>query len=865
MRVRSRLMVNTVVTIACLALVGGIGLFFTNSVANMSMSLVEKEAIPILQINELETSVSERWLRLIAHSGVSEVETMQQLEQEIAQLDKQIVGQLQTIEETYAFDKTEAAFHVETLQAFRDNWQQFDNISQQILLLSQDFTKADALRVIIKKGTPAYNKIMETIRELVEQHSKDMEILRDAALTARQQATWAIITITLLIGFLVLIFINRFSNRLLAPLLQINSHLKSLAQGKPVQDEIKYQEKDEIAEIVLSSHQLKESINETIKQANAVAAGDYSREVTLRSEEDQLGRALSDMIHKLRDVTKTNEVQDWLKTGQTQLNEKLSGEQDLLQVSKNAINFIAPYVEAQIGALYLYEEGTDGFLKMKASHAYVWRKSVANQFKLGEGIVGQAALERRTIVITQPPTDYIYIQSALGDATPSAIIVMPFLHEEKLKGVIELAAFKVFTEIQIEFLKQIMPTLAIAINSTQSHQQMQILLEQTRKQAEALQNQQQELQNKQVELQQSNKELESQKQELQNKQTELQQSNEELQSQSDEQQAQAEELQSQQEELRQSNEELEERTRELERQQKEIRDKNLALEQSQIDMAKAKSAVETKAQELELASKYKSEFLANMSHELRTPLNSLLILAQLLADNRGGNLNEEQVEYAQTIHSAGKDLLTLINEILDLAKVEAGRIEVHLEKVLLKETLEKVEQKFKPIAETKGVGFPVTVAEDLPAKLTTDGQRLKQIINNLLSNAFKFTTKGEVKLTIQRPEDHDAVKFLNLDPAKTLEISVTDTGIGIPADKQQVIFEAFQQADGSTNRRYGGTGLGLSISRQLARLLGGDLQLSSEVGQGSTFILYLPEHFQNSPEKSYDSMFKLVNKNIIKY
>ncbi len=407
---------------------------------------------------------------------------------------------------------------------------------------------------------------------------------------------------------------------------------------------------------------------------------------------------------------------------------------------------------------------------------------------------------------------------------------MPFFYENTLKGLIELASFKVFTSIQIEFLNQVMSTIAIAIHSAQSRAKMQALLEQTQTQSEKLQHQTNELQNQQLALRETNEKLQNQ----------------------------SEELQSQQEELRLANEELEERSSDLEQQKNAIREKNLALEKSQ-------QALYVKAEELEQASQYKSDFLANMSHELRTPLNSMLILAQLLTENQEGHLTDKQVEYARTIHSAGSDLLTLINEILDLSKVEAGKMEAHIEEMRLSDLVETMKQKFLPIAEKKQLTFSITIANDLPTILRTDSQRLKQIINNLLSNAFKFTNTGKIMLTIQHPSnDDEQVSIIGLEAAKTIAFCVDDTGVGIPKEKQQLIFEAFQQAEGSTSRRYGGTGLGLSISRQLARMLGGELQLRSEQNKGSTFTLYLPIEFQenNSFSQQHETFPVLLNQKV---
>lgn len=590
-----------------------------------------------------------------------------------------------------------------------------------------------------------------------------------------------------IMGIVILVLLISFwiTKSLINPLLKVNIHLKLLAKGKLIEELIEYKKNDEIGELVLSTGQLKNSMKNTIAQANAIAAGNYSKEVQLLSQQDQLGQALSNMTRTLCQVTDKNASQDWLKTAQNQLNEKMSGEQEIITLAQNIIQFLTTCLQAQLGVFYLVEEA-DAFhpyscLRLIASYAYTRRKNLASEFQFGEGLVGQVALERQPILVTQVPENYVTIHSALGEAPPRNILVMPFMYENTLKGVIELGTFPEFTELQLEFLKNVTPSIGIAVQSAQSRSQLQELLQQTQLQAEELQ-------------------------------------------------SQAEELQSQQQELRQTNEELEERSRQLEQQKEEIREKNLALEKSQ-------QAIAAKAKELELANKYKSEFLANMSHELRTPLNSLLILAQLLADNKEGNLTNKQVEYAKTVHSAGSDLLTLINDILDLSKVEAGRIEIHPEEVSLRELVNTIKQKFQHVAEEKGIAFQVTLAPRIPTKMYTDPQRLKQIINNLLSNAFKFTSQGYVQLSIQMASPPPS---LNKNDSEMIAISVTDTGIGIPKDKHQVIFDAFQQADGTTSRRYGGTGLGLTISRQLVRLLGGEILLESKEGKGSTFTFYLP-------------------------
>ena len=660
------------------------------------------------------------------------------------------------------------------------------------------------------------------------------ELDQAEALSDINQLKWLLAFTTLFIGLIVLIFLNSASKRLTNPLLQINEHLKMLAMGKVIDDDIRYQKEDELGELINSARLLKQGITRSITQANAIATGDYSQEIQLRSKQDQLGQALTEMTQVLRESTSQNLKQDWLKSGQAHLNELMSGEQNIETLAKKIITFLTTYIEATVGLFYLLKTAQDQkpALHLIASYAYTPTDSIQQIFLIGEGLIGEAALEHKTLLRIPAPEEYTAItQSGLSQAVPRYVIFLPFLYENTVKGVIEIGASSALNETQQTFLEQMMPNIGIAVHTAQSRTEMQKLLETSQQQTETLQKQQLELESKQSELQHNNEELQSQSEELQ---------------------SQSEELQTQQEELRQTNEMLELRTRDLEGQKADIQEKNSALEHSKAEMQKAHSemekaraAIETKAKELELASKYKSEFLANMSHELRTPLNSLLILAQLLSDNKPGNLNQKQVEYAQTIHSAGNDLLTLINDILDLSKVEAGKVEIQIEPVSLSDLMEMIEQKFRLMAEDKGIGFHIRVADNVPSILQTDGQRLKQILNNLLSNAFKFTHEGEIKITATRKTPSQSLNFGTGGNFEDFEdfiaISVADTGIGIPQEKQQVIFEAFQQVDGTTSRRYGGTGLGLSISRQLARLLGGELTLESEKGKGSRFTLYMPE------------------------
>ena len=512
--------------------------------------------------------------------------------------------------------------------------------------------------------------------------------------------------------------------------------------------------------------------------ATAVTKGDLTQtiDVEARGEVAALKDNLNQMIRTLAETTKVNQEQDWLKTNLTRFTRMLQGQRDLLTVAQQVLSELAPVVDAQHGVFYMARKDADGTkLRLFASYAYRERKHVANEFALGEGLVGQAALERKRILVTDVPPDYITINSALGEARPLNLVVVPILFEGEVKGVIELASFHRFTSIQLAFLDQLLESLGIVVATIEATMRTDELLRQS--------------------------------------------------------QGLAEELKTQQLELQMTNEELEEKARQLAAQKAEVERKNKEVEL-------AKQELEEKAEQLALTSRYKSEFLANMSHELRTPLNSLLILSKQLADNKGGNLTERQVEYARTIHQAGGDLLELINEILDLAKIESGTMAIEPTDVAFEELRDYVDRTFRQLASEKGLALDVGIADGVPPSIRTDDMRLKQVLRNLMSNAIKFTDRGHVKMSIRRVDQ--AVWNVRAPAGRIVAFAVEDTGIGIPKDKQRIIFEAFQQVDSGPARRYGGTGLGLSISREIATLLGGSLEVESEPGKGSTFTLYLP-------------------------
>jgi len=538
--------------------------------------------------------------------------------------------------------------------------------------------------------------------------------------------------------------------------------------------------------------------------ATAVTKGDLTRAITVEAEGEvaKLKDNINQMIVNLRETTQKNQEQDWLKTNLAKFSSMMQGQKNLDTVSRLIMSQLTPLVSAHHGAFFMAEnEGSGPVLKLVATYAYKERKGVANRFRLGEGLVGQCALEKKAILLTRVPSDYIQISSGLGESTPLNIIVLPVLFEGEVKAVIELASFNPFSAIHQIFLDQLTESIGVVLNMISANMRTEQLLQQSQSLTQELQ-------------------------------------------------SQSRELTQQQEELKRSNAALEKQALELEEKAKQLEEQNANIEVKNREVELARASLEEKAEQLSLISKYKSEFLANMSHELRTPLNSLLILAKLLADNKEANLTEKQVEYAKTIYASGGDLLSLINEILDLSKVEAGKMQIEPRDISLLDLKDYFERTFRPVAEQKNLVYEVEISERAPSHIRTDPQRLQQVLKNLLANAFKFTQEGSVRLRMDVEPRRSTLDSEVLHKAKTvMTFSVADTGIGIPKGKQKIIFEAFQQADGTTSRKYGGTGLGLSISREITRLLGGEIKVESEPGKGSSFTLYLPDRYSGPEEE----------------
>jgi CheY-like chemotaxis protein/signal transduction histidine kinase len=619
------------------------------------------------------------------------------------------------------------------------------------------------------------------------------------------------------------------SNKIAFPITQATAVLEDMSVGKIDRaEQMVVFTSDELGQMAKALVRLAISIRKNTDFAHYIGEGKFNKEYVSAGKEDLLGNALVKMQQNLQKYSETQEKNSWIQNQTVKLGEILRGEKKLEELSSDLLGLFAKSIDMMVGALYVCNKENN--LELIGSFAYDTRRASALKFKMGEGLVGQTAKEKRILVFTDVPDDYMVIQSGLGKTKPVHILFLPLVHNNVVLGVIELGFKKELPDLHREFLNTAVESISIGFNSFKIKDEVNKLLEKTIEQSEALQ------------LQQT--ELRKQNEELQVQQESLKKSNVELEEKSEELKQSEQSLQTQQEELRVINEELEEKTKTLELQSEKVKEQNISLEGIRRNLEK-------KAEELEISSKYKSEFLANMSHELRTPLNSLLILSKNLSENREKNLNDDQIESLGIIYQSGHDLLKLINDILDLSKIESGKMILNFETFASTDIVHSLKHGFQHMAEEKKIGFEIKMEKDFPEKLTTDFQRLGQVLKNIISNAIKFTENGKISIILEKANKNQNYNNEKLRQHDVICFRVKDTGVGIPKEKLNEIFEAFLQVDGSTSRTYGGTGLGLSISRELIKLLGGEIQLESKLGKGSDFVVFLPvDNVVESTEKT---------------
>lgn len=690
-------------------------------------------------------------------------------------INKHIAAVNEKIPELYSLAGSEGIAIVNELKI---NWKSYLNDLDSIIDLAMSGKEEEAFKLSAGRALKFRDEAITLMQQIVKQNEKRIADDKKAS-NQSYESSLTLIIILLLSSLAIAIIISyRIIKSITKRILFIAEEAEKIASREHTYGKFQDATRDELMPVFNSLININKSFREVTDNANTVASGNYAIDIVPRSEKDLLGKSLEKMALSLRETTAANERHNWLTTGQNQLNACLRGDQTIEELANNTVTFLANYLQSNIGAVYLLNE-KQTTLDLAGRYALATENGIREKFLWGEGLIGQVALEQKHILLSDVPEQHMVISSSVLNAKPAHLLISPVCFENKTVGVIELGKIAPFSETEIEFINSSMESIAISINSSMARKKIQELLTETQAQSEELQSQQEE-------LKQINEELEEQSQNLKQ----------------------------QQEELQQTNEELEEQTGALEI-------KNKELETARIE-------IEQKSKQLEISGRYKSEFLANMSHELRTPLNSLLILSKDLADNKANNLTQEQVECAEIIYKSGHDLLMLINEVLDLAKIEAGKTTLIISRHSLKDFIDDLNRSFRHQVHQKGLEFIISTGEGLPEAIRTDARRLDQIIRNLLSNAIKFTSKGSIKVDIRRYDETN------------IAIAVADTGIGIAEEKQAVIFEAFQQGDGGTARKYGGTGLGLSISRELSKLLGGEIKVTSKINEGAVFTLIIP-------------------------
>ena len=750
--------------------VGGFAIFELNKLGGLTGQLYEHPYFVGTATKKIQNEVllmSRALTKLLNDKNPNAIDST---EQQIADRDKIVHDLFEQVYDRY-LGKTR-----DLHDAYR-SYNDWADIREEEFRLTRESRWDDATKTASDKAAQQVDRILDDLEDIVAFAEKKADsFYRESRDAGEISLRWmTVISVVFALAALMVAWITaRNIGNPVRRLTRIASRIASGASEPCIESD----EVDEIGQLTASFNSIIAANEGIMRQAREVAGGNYRTEITPRSDKDELGAALQKMSLALRNAHEDRLFRDWIMEGLNELHARLQGNRSVASVASQTLEFLALRFGAQVGAFYVYAPDR-AELALAGSHAVGSNPPPPTIIKQGEGLVGQAALQKEIQTLENLPPDYCRISSATGGTAPTHLLLAPFFHKGELAAVAELGAVHPFDARVRTFLQQASHSIAVAVLSAQSRERLAELLEKT--------------------------------------------------------QQQAEELQLQQEELRQTNEELQEQSALIEEQKQAVQLKNSALEEAQRLNG-------DKTEALEKASRYKTEFLANMSHELRTPLNSILLLSKLLIENKSDTTDGKRIEFAQTINAAGSELLKLVNDILDLAKIEAGRMDLHPEELYLNDIVTRLDRLFAPIAQSKGIRFKINVPSGTPLRIRTDRQKLDQILRNLLSNACKFTERGGVTLSISTPQAASPECLGAANPSTyRLVFAVTDTGIGIPEAKQGIVFEAFRQADGGTSRKYGGTGLGLTISRELARLLGARIVLQSKEGSGSTFALLLPE------------------------
>ncbi len=769
MKIRTKLLAGLIVLLAVAMLQAGMGIFQSFSVNEIGERLrfhsdVQTAAYHIQRMTKDES---------ISLRNILVLDDQASIGREIAAIEElhvQIQSEIDVLESVAGDVKLE-----QYVQALVETNRVFYQYIVDVIGLVQDGRQAEASRIVLAQGGQMQADFFASIAAITDNY----EAYMNESLVTMDQVVEPAIVVTSILSLLIALAGIYFVNRNMWSVAQRLNHVSRVMtrashEAEGLSSRIEVTGSDEIDDV----------------------AGSYNH----------MAASLEEQIAKEQEYSRINQEQSWVKTHVADITTAMNGQHDPESIASLYLSRTVPLIEGSNAVFYMKDEGEQCF-KLLAAHACRERELLPSKFAPGEGLVGQAAVDKTPILLADVPPGYHPIRSGLGEAPPSYLYVLPVMHNGETLAVIEYGAFKRFTSNQQALLEELVRNLSIILDSAISRARLAQLLEESQMQTEELQAQSEELQSQQEELRAANEELETQAQALRGSE---------------------ERLQYQQEELEQTNTELQDKANMLEKQNKLLEETNVEIERSRMEL-------ERKARELAASSKYKSEFLANMSHELRTPLNSMLILSKLLADNPDGNLTAKQSEFARTVYSSGRDLLSIINDILDLAKIESGKSEIQISQVAVEDLAAYARSQFQPVAAEKGIAFTIQLEERVPGIVYSDEQRLQQVLSNLLGNAFKFTEHGHVTLTFG----------IEAAGEERCYIAVADSGIGIPADKLELIFEAFQQADGTTSRKYGGTGLGLSICREIAKLLDGEIAVASEEGIGSTFTFYIGEVTQD--------------------